>query len=168
MGSLVFTVEDVELHSDKDDIIHICMSLPSLLDISSLCSYSLLLLLISPAALFIYPKYQGLGYGNVIMDILERMCLEEHGCSIVTLATRAYEDDELKTPSRNKLWYERRGYVEYRVRCPFVGTLKGTNRHANAESPSTNQDREPRWPDPVDEDLPLYVACFLRKTLVSR
>ncbi len=57
------------------------------------------------------------------MDILERICVEEHGCSVINLDTRAYQDDGGKEPSRNKLWYQRRGYVEYRVR--FLAAVPG-------------------------------------------
>jgi hypothetical protein len=65
------------------------------------------------------------------MDILEGMCQVEHGCNTIALDTRAYENDEDKTPSRNKMWYQRRGYVEYRVRWIQGRFLHGFARSAD-------------------------------------
>ncbi|KAL7416380.1 hypothetical protein BDY24DRAFT_232977 [Mrakia frigida] len=70
-------------------------------------------------SLFIYQKFEGKGYGNVIMDILEGPIAVELGAQTITLDTLT-EDCETGEESRPLAWYLRRGYTEFRPRRPFV------------------------------------------------
>lgn len=69
------------------------------------------------ASLFVYPESRASGVGNQVFTILERLAIEDYGAKTLAVDTRAYEipwASEGET-SYLKKWYERRGYVEFRV-----------------------------------------------------
>lgn len=57
-----------------------------------------------------------------MMGLLEKKCWEDYAARSITLTTMNFEPytaqsaEEAEGPYRNRLWYERRGYVEFMVR----------------------------------------------------
>lgn len=73
------------------------------------------------ASLFVFPQYRASGVGNQTFTMLEQLAIREYGAKTLAVDTRAYEipwASEGET-SYLKKWYERRGYVEYRVSLIF-------------------------------------------------
>lgn len=82
------------------------------------------------------------------MDILERVARDEYGATWVTLDTTAYHTDirddgvfveDLARPGKNIGWYNRRGYLQYKVspdgpcKGPPIGSRsrrRTTSRHS--------------------------------------
>lgn len=57
-----------------------------------------------------------------MMSLLEGLCFDKFAARAITLSVMAFEPftartaDEAEGPSRNKQWYQRLGYVEFKVR----------------------------------------------------
>ena len=80
--------------------------------------------ILTTGGLFIRKKYQSAGLGTQAMDLLENAAVEVYGARTLTLETTAFvivtEDgvdiERFDEPSKQSLWYEKRGYRVYKVR----------------------------------------------------
>ncbi|CED84081.1 GNAT domain [Phaffia rhodozyma] len=84
--------------------------------------------------LHIYTRFQGKHLGTKVMDIIEDLCVREFGAKTITLNTRPRLEDG--RVNHVKIWYNRRGYNEYKAEEPRY-----------------------KWGDR------LLTACFLRKVV---
>ncbi|WWC61458.1 uncharacterized protein I303_104042 [Kwoniella dejecticola CBS 10117] len=75
------------------------------------------------SSLFIRKAYQSTGLGSKSINLLEKVAIEEHKAETLTLDTTAYhtyidEDgwtiEDKDTRSKNCVWYEKKGYREYK------------------------------------------------------
>jgi hypothetical protein len=119
------------------------------------------------ASVFVFNKERGSGVGNRIFSILEGIAVQEHHAKTLAVDTRAFKIAWAcqGEPSYLKRWYERLGYVEFRVSPAGASGDKDTHECSQPAEPRYPQDGHPDCRDSPDKNALIY-ACFLRKEVV--
>lgn len=102
-----------------------------------------------------------------MMTLLEKKCWEEYAARSITLTTMNFEPytaqsaEEAEGPYRNRLWYERRGYVEFMVRLCRPHSFPPAHPERWVPLPSYLQTR----PDIISSPLLLLHRLSTRNSL---